>query len=138
MFFLQYFSYFVTVAIALIVFSVIGMQKRFPGWLKWVASIYYLIPLPLLEYLQKRLADKWYKTTPVPDEYWDLNSRLADIFSALFFIPAIVLLVALYIQWFKNTKQTDKRIYLSISILPIMVAGAVVYTFFEFTYGYQP
>jgi len=138
MFFLEHFNYVITISIALFMFTLVGIQKIFPSWLKWVIGVYYLIPLPLLEYLQKRLADKWYATTPVPDEFWDINTRLANIFGGILFIPAVVLFAYMYFQWFKQEKRTEKRIYLAVSLVPIVLTGTSMFLFYSFVYGYQP
>lgn len=130
--------YIIGIALSITLFTIIGLQSFFPKWLKWVYGIYYLVPLALLDYLQKRLADKWYVTTPVPDQFWDENSQLANIFAGIFFIPLCLLLIILYYNWFKQVKSTYNRVLLGISIIPILVFGFIVFFMFVFIYGYQP
>ena len=134
----HYLTYIIGVTLGLFLFTVIGLQSFFPKWVKWVFGIYYLFPIAVLQYLQNQLAEKWYATTPVPDQFWDENSKLANIFAGLFFIPLCLLFITLYYNWFKQMKSTYHRVLLGLSILPILVFGFIVFFMFVFTYGYQP
>ncbi|MEM5008720.1 hypothetical protein ABEP42_28815 [Priestia megaterium] len=85
-------SYGVSVFFILVLMCIIASQSYLPKWLKWLVGVYYSLGILLFSYLQTRLADKWYVHTPVPDEYWDANSRLrcSLYLSAYFFSYYII------------------------------------------------
>ena len=126
----------------LILLSVVGTHAYYPKWFKWVAGGYYVILVPLFGYLQSHLAEKWFVHTPVSDQYWDENARLVDIFAALFFIPAFLLIVSMYYNLYKHAKSSDERKIVGLSSLPtlilVLLIGAIALFAFEFTYGYRP
>ncbi|PFQ80864.1 hypothetical protein [Priestia megaterium] len=131
-------SYGVPVFCILVLMCIIASQSYLPKWLKWLVGVYYSVGILLFSYLQTRLADKWYVHTPVPDEYWDANSRLTDIFAAVFFIPVCILSLILYYNWFRKLKKPLHRVYLGISVIPVLLIGFICFFMFEFLYGYRP
>ncbi|MFE8700613.1 hypothetical protein ACFYKX_08315 [Cytobacillus sp. FJAT-54145] len=112
-------------------------SKMINRWIKGLISTYYLV-ITFVFINGRRNIEEQYYAVPVPDEYWDRNSGWVYFIDGFFFWPLIAILLFSYVKWILNSKDTFKRVWIIISILP--VGGILLFCafLFGFGYGYRP
>lgn len=111
--------------------------RIFNKYAKIIIAAYYIILSIIFITGREAISDK-YKATPVPDIYWDKNSKWVEDLSYFFFIPAAALVTYIFYKWFYYGKGIWSRV-LSISTFLIVLALFLYFVFmFGFGLGYRP
>jgi len=79
-----------------------------------------------------------YNGTPVPDSFWELNTQWTNIITIIYFVPAALYFLFVYIRSIYYTKEMALKIFIGFSIIPVSVGFAVALFVFGFGYGYSP
>ncbi|WKA51688.1 hypothetical protein QWY22_03525 [Planococcus liqunii] len=133
---MQYFTgFFIMLTVMLVV---IVSSRYLLGWIKLIITAYYVGISFLFITITNKINEKYADVIPVPDAYWDENTKWAFTVSNLLFVPFTGILIFIYIKWIAKVKSRTAKAMIGLSIIPAAILLFFCYTFFNFAYGYRP
>lgn len=105
-------------------------------WVKTVIVGYYLV-LSFIFITRKEEIYEQYHTLPVPEKFWDLNSEWVETLIGYYFLPFLLIVLYIYCRWFVRTKETVKRVFILLSLIPAGIVFFCLLMIFGM-YGYRP
>ncbi|MCF6139249.1 hypothetical protein [Pseudalkalibacillus berkeleyi] len=111
--------------------------KTINKYLKAVIYVYFTVVTVVFIQGREKIHDKYYDV-PVPDLYWDKNSKWVGDVSYYYFIPVAILFSYIFYKWFQSTKSPLSKVVWTITFI-IVICLFFIFTFiFNFGYGYRP
>ncbi|MFD1019745.1 hypothetical protein [Thalassobacillus hwangdonensis] len=130
---MEYFWLLGLICIIILLLQRTSFSKRMKG----IVIGYFLLVTVVFASVREWIRAK-FGGTPVPEEYWDKNSAWVDVAAWLYLLPLAVVVFIAYLRWFEKAKTTQKKVWIGVSILPMLLFFVFYLFVFGFMYGYRP
>ena len=131
----QYTGFFI---ILMFILCFVAFNKYLFRWWKRLIVAYYLVVSYFFISVKNRIDKEFEGILPVPDAYWDKNSRWVDTITYYLFLPLIGIIIYIYFKWFTKAQTKMDKVYILLSLIPTVILFIVFSFLFNFGYGYRP
>ena len=130
--------FLLVIFIVLVVIRLLQVNTAyFPKVIRWIAYLYYVIITIVFIIGSHRIHTKYNMYDgPVIHEGWEVNTSWTFLFSFLYFIPLIMIILWTFIRTFQHNKKHRRR-YI-IWTLFALLGSFFLFVLFNLVYGLRP